>query len=190
LPEPVPTKVAEKWGEQLLSLSTHTDPGIRLGLLHLLAAVQPPDLERILLYALEDEDGQVRTTAATLMSDRFGARALQPLLQVLLSSGFEMREYPEQADFYLALAKASPQEVYPLLEKTISRRSWLAPRRWRVQKACALRALGVIPIEKAGPILIKFRDSRDPLLAEASREALESHRRNLQGDGEGSQRAA
>jgi HEAT repeat protein len=190
LPQPVPPEVAEKWSEQLGSLSTSTDPGIRLGLLHLLASVQPPDLERILIYALEDEDGKVRTTAATLISNHLGARALQPLLQVLLSPDFEAREYSEQAEFYMALAKASPQEVYPLLEKTISRRSWLAPRRWRMQKACALRALGAIPIEKAGPILIKFRDSRDLLLAEASREALESHRRNLQGDGEGSRRAA
>ncbi|MCK4303673.1 MAG: HEAT repeat domain-containing protein [Candidatus Eisenbacteria sp.] len=181
LPNPLPPEQAEYWDNRLSPLFTNGDPGIRAGLLRFLFVLRPPDLERRLLYALDDEDSGVRQTAAELLGAGFGERALQPLLQVLLGPGFEKRDIEEQSVFYEALARSSPEEVFPLLEKTICRRSWLAPQHRRVQKICALRALGLISIEKAGPLLMKYRNSHDHLLAEASREALDRHRRRVQG---------
>jgi hypothetical protein len=181
---------ARHWSQSLSTLWAHGAAGVRAGALSLLAAVRPPDLERLLQLGLGDEDSLVRQTAAGLYSEALGAKALQPLLQILLSHGFEQRPYEEQTAFYEALSSASPDEVFPLLEKTVRRRDWLAPRHWRVQKACALRALGSVPIEKAGALLMRYRSARDPLLAEASRYALELHRRRLQGPVPGARRAA
>jgi HEAT repeat protein len=181
---------ARFWSQSLSPLWTSGDPGVRAGALRLLAAVRPPDLERLLQLALNDEDSSVRQTAAELYGAVFGARALQPLLHLLLSHGFEQRSFEEQAAFYEALTRASPEEVFPLLEKTVRRRDWLARKHWRVQKACALRALGSVPIEKAGSHLMRYRNARDPLLAEASRYALECHRRKLQAPAAAARRAA
>jgi len=190
LPQPVPPEQAEELSRSLGPLLGDPDPGVRAGVLRFLTSVRPPDLEKRILQSLDDPDSHVRRIAARLLSERFGARALQPLLQVLLSPGFEKREYEEQAAIYEALAQCSPEEMFPLLEKTVSRRNWLAPRHWRIQKACALRALGAIPIEKAGALLMRHRDSRDALLAEASRQALENHRQRLQAGGEANGKAA
>jgi len=181
---------ARFWGQSLSPLWTSGDPGVRAGALRLLASVRPPDLERLMQLALNDEDSAVRQTAAELYGAVFGARALQPLLHLLLSHGFEQRSFEEQATFYEALTRSSPDEIFPLLEKTVRRRDWLARKHWRVQKACALRALGSVPIEKAGSHLMRYRNSRDPLLAEASRYALECHRRKLQAPTPGARRAA
>ncbi len=181
---------ARFWGQSLSPLWNNGDPGVRAGALRLLASVRPPDLERLMQLALNDENSAVRQTAAELYGSVFGARALQPLLHLLLSHGFEQRSFEEQATFYEALTRASPDDVFPLLEKTVRRRDWLARKHWRVQKACALRALGNVPIEKAGSHLMRYRNSHDPLLAEASRYALECHRRKLQSPASGARRAA
>lgn len=172
---------AESWSRQLVTLQRSPEAPIRMALLEFLAACRSPNLDKRLLRSLDDEDGRVRKTAALLMSRSMGAGALQPLLQVLLSRDFDKRDFDEQAALYEALASSSPEEVFPLLERTVSRRDWLAPSHWRVQKACALRALGLIPIERSGPLLMKYRDAKDPLLAEASRSGLERHRRSIQG---------
>lgn len=182
LPHPVPPEQAERWSPKLSNMFAGGDPGIRVGVLQFLAAVRPPDLEQRLLQALGDDDSRVRQAAAKLLGEKLGPQALQPLLRVLLDHGFEKREFEEQAVFYESLARSSPEEVFPLLEKTLLRRSWLAPKHWHIQKACALRALGAVPIEIAGPLLMKYRNSKDALIAQASREALERHRRRLHGD--------
>ncbi len=181
---------AEEWSRQLASLHSSLDPAIRVAALEFLAACRAPNLEKRLVRSLEDEDGQVRLVGARLLSETSGAKALQPLLQALLVRDFEKREFEEQAGLYEALARSSPGEVFALLERTVSRRDWLAPRHWRIQKACALRALGFIPIEHSGALLMKYRDARDPLLAEASRLGLERHRRQIQGPGRPAARAA
>jgi hypothetical protein len=181
---------ARFWSQSLSPLWANGDPGIRAGALRLLASVRPPDLERLLQLALNDENSTVRQTAAEVYCAVCGARALQPLLHILLSHGFEQRSFEEQATFYEALTRASPEEVFPLLEKTVRRRDWLTRKPWRVQKACALRAMGGVPIEKAGSHLMRYRNSRDPLLAEASRYALECHRRRLQTPTTATRRAA
>ncbi len=181
---------ARFWSQSLSPLWAGGEAGVRAGALRLLAVARPSDLERLLQLGLGDEDALVRQTAAHLYSEVFGSRALQPLLQILLSHGFEQRDIEEQAAFYEALTKASPDEVFPLLEKTVRRRSWLAPKHWRVQKACALRALGRIPIEKSGALLMRYRNARDPMLAEASRFALDHHRQRLQGGVDAPRRAA
>jgi hypothetical protein len=190
LPDAVPPEQAEYWGERLRILQGHPRPEVRLEMLRLLARVRPAELAECLRRHLNDEDAGVRQTAARLLSRRFETQATQPLLEVLLSPDFEKRPLEEQAAFFESLALASPTDVFPLLEKTISRRDWLAPRHWRVQKACALRALGVVPIEKAGPLLMKYRNARDPLLAEASRKALERQRHNLGPGGSRTSRVA
>ena len=180
LPKQTTPDQAEVWSMILVTLQRCPEAPVRMALLEFLAACRAPNLEKRLLRSLDDEDGRVRKTAALLMSRTMGAAALQPLLQALLSRDFDKRDFDEQAALYEALANSSPEEVFPLLERTVSRRDWLAPRHWRVQKACALRALGLIPIEHAGPLLMKYRDAKDPLLAEASRHALEQHRRSIQ----------
>ncbi len=181
---------ARFWSQSLSPLWNSGEPGLRAGALRLLAVVRPPDLERLLQLGLSDESSAVRQTAAELYSGVFGARALQPLLHLLLSHGFEQRSFEEQTAFYEALTRSTPEEVFPLLEKTVRRRDWLARKHWRVQKACALRALGHVSIEKAGGLLMRYRNSHDPLLAEASRYALECHRRRLQVTPAAARRAA
>ncbi len=181
---------AEEWSRQLASLHSSPEADIRVAVLEFLTACRAPNLEKRLLRSLEDDDGQVRLTAAQILSETYGARALQPLLQTLLAKDFDKRDFEEQAALYEAMACSSPGEVFPLLERTVSRRDWLAPRHWRIQKACALRALGFVSIEQAGPLLMKYRDARDPLLAESSRRALERHRKQIQSDGRSPSRAA
>lgn len=181
LPATISPERAQYWSKCASRLLSSALPGIRGGALRLLAAIRATDLEPKLPAILEDEDPQVRMIAAQIASELMGKRVLELLLEALLSKGFEEREYEEQACFYEALVSAAPDDVFPLLEKTLRRREWLAPRHWRIQKACALRALAHVPIHKSGALLMKFRTSRDELLAEASREALERHRTNLHG---------
>jgi hypothetical protein len=181
LPTNLSPPQAEQISRQVRGLLSMAKPGVRVGVLQILSAAGTPGLERILQTSLEDEDSRVRLTAAELYCSSFTVKALQPLLQILLTDEFEKRDFDEQAYFYEAMAKSSPTEVFPFLEKTICRRNWFAPPKWRIQKACALRALGMIPIEKSGPLLLKHRKSRDPFLAAASRAALERHRLKLHG---------
>lgn len=181
---------AEDWSRQLASLHSSPEATVRVAVLAFLAACRAPNLEKRLLRSLEDEDGHVRLTAAQLLSETLGAKALQPLLQTLLAKDFDKRDFEEQAGLYEAMARSSPGEVFPLLERTVNRRDWLAPRHWRAQKACALRALGYVGIEQAGPLLMRYRDARDPLLAESSRRALERHRKQIQGDARHPSKAA
>ncbi len=183
LPRPVPAEQVEAWGRKLGPLCASEDAGVRAAALRFLAALRPPDLRPRLEQALNDADSQVRQLAVRLLSETGGSQALRPLLEILLGRGFEKRDFEEQAAVYRALARSSPEEVFPLLEKTVKRRDWLAPGHWRIQKACALRALGAIPIERSGPLLMKYRNSRDEIFAQASREALEEHRRELQEKG-------
>ncbi len=189
LPEQVSAKMAEQLGRRLNSLLGVADPGVKIGVVKLISVANVPGLEKILQTCLEDDSPQVRMMATEILSQKFGAKSLQLLLQILLTDEFESREFEEQAFFYEALARSSPEEVFGFLERTISRRNWFAPAKWRIQKACALRALGMIPLEKAGPPLLKYRNSRDPFLAAASRTALERHRFKLHGTPDEKRRA-
>ncbi len=172
------------WEDSLAALLEHDSARVRVEALRLAAALGHPRLEKMLVRSVSDPEGEVRVTAAELLSRRFKAKALSSLLQIVVSEGFEERSFEEQVAFFEALARSSPGEVFPILAGTLKRRALFGRRRLRARKACALRALGEIPIEMSGPLLMKYRNSKDPLLAESARRALERHRERMQTSGD------
>ncbi|MBD3235588.1 MAG: hypothetical protein GF330_02660 [Candidatus Eisenbacteria bacterium] len=170
---------AAAWDARLRPLLESDDPEIRLRALEMLAAVGPASLEERLLTALDDAESRVRHFAVERLSQRFGERSFAALRRAIEADSFAEKDFEEQATFYEALARSSPDEALPILERIVRRRSWLAPKSWRVEKACALRGLGQVPAEAAMALLMRHRKSRDPLLAAATREALAvQHRRS------------
>lgn len=183
--DPFGSRDVEQWGRRLNPFLSSPDPEIRERVLTILADLRPSSLDQTLLDALNDPESRVRYSSVERFSELFGSQAFQPLLDIIRSDDFKDRDFEEQAVFYEALARSSPEEAFPLLERLVQRRNWLAPKYWRIEKACALRGLGEAPSEKAMPLLMRYRKVRDLLLAEACRQALAQQHRRVREEDEG-----
>jgi len=122
--------------------------------------------ERIpgLVQALGDLDATVRIEAAETLAARVGRPALEPLLQVMVSRGFEHRGDGEQAAIYRAAARAAPREVLPVLAEVAERSRFFLAARHRRRAIVAARVLAELGEEAHEYLVQRWGRKRRDLL--------------------------
>jgi hypothetical protein len=105
--------------------------------------------------ALDDPILEIRMVAAEALGRRGGHGALEPLLRLVASRGFDRRSVEERRCVLLAAGRAAPREVWPVLARLVERRRFLV-RRWRARSGePALEALARMP--EPVPTLLRDR---------------------------------
>lgn len=169
---------SESWASRMAPFLNSPDAEVRERAIEILCVAKPASIESILLSSLADEEPRVRHLAIQEASRILGPRAFAPLRDIVVGQQFAEKDFAERVAFIEAMTRSAPEEAFPILDEILRRRDWLAPKHRREEKAGALHGLGEAPHEQAMPLLLRFRKSRDPLLAEACRDALaRQHRR-------------
>lgn len=102
---------------------------------------QEPSTLALLSGALHDPEPVVRIAAAEALADQGGARALEPLLRVLVGKEFDKRAPDERRLFFVAAGRAAPREVLPVLARLAEQRGFLGRGDQAERADCALAAL-------------------------------------------------
>lgn len=123
-----------------------------------------PAARSALLNAMQDTHEEVRTSAAAALAVRGEKTALEPLLRVLLSRDFDHRSHAEKRAFFTAAGRLAPKEVWPVLARTVERRSWLSGRDLRERREAALEALTLLGPEAKAFLDRRWRERRPDLM--------------------------
>lgn len=105
--------------------------------------------------ALDDPMPEIRMAAAEALGRRGGHSALEPLLRLVASRGFDRRSVEERCCVLLAAGRAAPREVWPVLARLVERRRLHLPRRRVWSEEPALDALARLP--EPVPTLLRDR---------------------------------
>jgi hypothetical protein len=105
--------------------------------------------------ALDDPIPEIRMAAAEALGRRGGHSALEPLLRLVASRGFDRRSVEERCCVLLAAGRAAPREVWPVLARLVERRRLRLPRRRVWSGEPALEALARLP--EPVPTLLRDR---------------------------------
>jgi hypothetical protein len=132
--------------------------------------------------ALDDPIPEIRMAAAEALGRRGGHSALEPLLRLVASRGFEKLSVEERCCILLAAGRAAPREVWPVLARLVERRRLHLPRRRAWPPDPALEALARLP--EPVPTLLRDRwRGRPDLRAALDRVSSEADTGSAEGDG-------
>jgi hypothetical protein len=88
----------------------------------------------------------MRGKAALLFARVARDRAVNPLVEIILSEDFNIRSYEEKISFFKALAETKSPKAIAILEQIIKKRSWFKNRQLEEMKTCAENALKMIRV--------------------------------------------
>jgi hypothetical protein len=166
----------------LRELQKHAEPGWRL--LAVVAMARGGGYAPVagLADALDDPVPEIRMAAAEALGRRGGHGALECLLRLVASRGFNRRSVEERSCVLLAAGRAAPREVWPVLARLVERRRLHLPRRRAWSEEPALEALSRLP--EPVPTLLRDRwRGRPDLRAALDRASGQAHTGSVGGDG-------
>jgi hypothetical protein len=162
----------------LRALLGEPDPNFRKLVVRALGRATRKERIAGLVQGLNDADASVRVEAAETLAERVGRPALESLLQVLISRGFEQRSEDEQTAVFRAAALTAPREILPILAEVAERNRFFMPVRHRRRAAVALRVLVELGDEAQDYLARRWCRRRRDLLRRAH---LLRHGRGAQG---------
>lgn len=139
----------------LRELQKHAEPQWRLLAVAALSRGSGSAPVASLADALDDPVPEVRMAAAEALGRCGGHNALEPLLRLVASRGFDRRSADERCCVLLAAGRAAPREVWPVLARLVERRRLRLPLRRAWSGEPALDALARLP--EPVPTLLRDR---------------------------------
>jgi len=121
-------------------LVTHEDLNVRREALAALSQIGEGEALDALLALLRDSDPRIRVSAARSLS-RLGKRAVNPLLQVILSNEFDNRPIEERRGFFEALGRTNSPDILPFLKMLLGKKPLFKKKEAEEMRVCAVEAL-------------------------------------------------
>lgn len=137
-----------------------------------LGKVSDPVASKILLGFLDDEDEEIRISAAQNIRF-FDDTLLKTFLQVVQDRDFKKKSPEEKQTLLNLLARNQTEEAFGCLEEMIRKTGFLARRRRIESSLCATKVLEALGTEKAMEVLRRGSRARNTKVRRACRLALE-----------------
>jgi HEAT repeat protein len=128
----------------------------------------------LLVRALTDDDVRIRCMAAINLGKAGKKAGLIPLVEIVQSKEFYKREPVEIKAFFNGIGMAGSDEVVPVLQDLLERKSWFGRGKTDEIRMGAAHALAMIGSPDAKAILEEGIDSKDETLRDACTQALKS----------------
>jgi HEAT repeat protein len=128
----------------------------------------------LLVRALTDEDVRIRCMAAINLGKAGKKTGLIPLVEIVQSKDFYRREPVEIKAFFNGIGMAGSDEVVPVLQDLLERKSWFSRGKTDEIRVGAAHALAMIGTTDAKAILEEGENSKDETLRDACTQALKS----------------
>jgi HEAT repeat protein len=147
---------------------------IRREAIQALGLIGGPKTVGLLVKALTDDDLRIRCMAAINLGKAGKKTGLIPLLEVVQSKEFYKREPVEIKAFFNGIGMVGSDEVVPMLQELLERKSWFGRGKADEIRIGAAHALGMIGTPDAKAILEEGKNSKDDTLRDACTQALKS----------------
>jgi HEAT repeat protein len=128
----------------------------------------------LLVRALTDNDVRIRCMAAINLGKTGKKTGLIPLVEIVQSKDFYKREPVEIKAFFNGIGMAGSNEVVPVLQDLLERKSWFGRGKADETRIGAAHALAMIGTPDAIAILEEGKNSKDETLRDACTQALKS----------------
>jgi hypothetical protein len=152
----------------------HGENRVRREAIQALGLIGGPKTVGLLVRALTDEDVRIRCMAAINLGKAGKKAGLIPLVEVVQSKEFYKREPVEIRAFFNGIGMVGSNEVVPVLQDLLERKSWFGRGKADEIRIGAARALAMIGTAEAIAILEGGKDSKDETLRDACTQALKS----------------
>jgi len=129
----------------LTPLSIHEDSKIREDALRL-GTVFKEGGKDFLQKFLKDPVPEIRGKAALMFAKTAGEEAVNPLVEIILSKDFYLRDYEEKIFFFRALSETKSQKIVPILGEIIRKKKWFNKENWEKTRICAIYALRLVGV--------------------------------------------
>lgn len=160
-------------GEEVASLATHPDIGVRAAVVRALAGISTPKSMRAMLAMLEDSDPDVRIAAMHGVSSRRYAGALRVLQKLVLAKDLEDKDLSEKRAVFEAYGALGGAGCVNSLSVLLIGKGFTRRRSDSDIRACAAMALGRVGSLEARMVLNKAASDKDPLVRTAVSGALQ-----------------
>ena len=147
---------------------------VRREAIQALGLIGGPKTVGLLVKALTDDDLRIRCMAAINLGKAGKKAGLIPLLEIVQSKDFFKREPVEIKAFFNGIGMAGSNEVVPVLQELLERKSWFGRGKTDEIRMGAAHALGMIGTPDAKAILEEGQNSKDDTLRDACIQALKS----------------
>ena len=128
----------------------------------------------LLVRALTDDDVRIRCMAAINLGKAGKKAGIIPLVEIVQSKEFYKREPVEIRAFFNGIGMVGSDEVVPVLQDLLERKSWFGRGKTDEIRIGAAHALAMIGTPDARAILEEGMDSKDETLRDACTQALKS----------------
>ncbi len=128
----------------------------------------------LLVRALTDEDIRIRCMAAVNLGKAGKKAGLVPLVEIVQTKEFYKREPVEIKAFFNGIGMVGSNEVVPVLQELLERKSWFGRGKTDEIRIGAAHALAMIGTAEAIAILEEGKNSKDETLRDACTQALKS----------------
>lgn len=156
----------------LQGLLDHNDASVRLAVAHALIAVRSTQSLTVLINALEDDDREVRVSAARGLGEVRFASARDTLAQLVDGKTVRDADLTEKIAFFEAYGAIGGDGAVPKLKELLHYKGMLGRRNTPELRACAALALGKIATPAAREVLEAARGDDDPVVRNAVNRAL------------------
>lgn len=150
--------------EYLLRTVRHSDIRVRKEGIKALGELGGHDVIQTLRECLEDEDGEVRITAAKAFGSIGTEVAKKIVLDKLSNKNFKDKEFDEKKAFYEVLSRWKDQAVFDFLIMNLKKKTFFGKAKNEEIRACAAFSLGLLGRKEALPELQSLRESGSDLL--------------------------
>lgn len=150
--------------EYLLRTVRHNDIRVRKEGIKALGELGGHDVIQTLRECLEDEDGEVRITAAKAFGSIGTEVAKKIVLDKISNKNFKDKEFDEKKAFYEVLSRWKDQAVFDFLIMNLKKRTFFGKAKNEEIRACAAFSLGLLGRKEALPELQSLRESASDLL--------------------------
>ncbi len=128
----------------------------------------------LLVRALTDNDVRIRCMAAINLGKMGKKAGLIPLVEIVQSKDFHKREPVEIKAFFNGIGMAGWDEVVPVLQDLLKRKSWFGRGKADETRIGAAHALAMIGTPDAIATLEEGKNSKEETLRDACTQALKS----------------
>jgi HEAT repeat protein len=150
----------------------HEENRVRREVIQALGLIGGQKTVGFLVRALTDNDVRIRCMAAINLGKAGKKTGLVPLVEIVQSKDFYKREPVEIKAFFNGIGMAGSDEVVPVLQDLLERKSWFGRGKTDETRIGAAHALAMIGTPDAKAILEEGMNSKDETLRDACTQAL------------------
>jgi HEAT repeat protein len=152
----------------------HEENRVRREAIQALGLIGGPKTVGLLVKALTNDDVRIRCMAAINLGKAGKKAGLISLLEIVQSKDFYKREPVEIKAFFNGIGMVGSNEVVPVLQDLLERKSWFGRGKTDEIRIGAAHALAMIGTPDAKAVLEEGKNSKDETIRDACTQALKS----------------